>query len=882
MDSAISKIWAKTSSSVEDAWHPLILHMLDVAASAEAILMREPESTRNRMAAIFGMSWEDACTWLLLIIACHDLGKACPGFQCKWRDTTGLRLPRVPDTGINHAFVSQIALSELLQHLDWPVDLAELVADTVGCHHGERISPRKLDLLGGNRNALGGSEWSEARHELFDSLLEIFNSSKIPDKETLSGPDFMLLSGLTSFADWIGSNDEWFPFGTPEDCEDLPGWFVKRRACAEYALNVIGWVQRAPLLAEAKMFDEVFPFKPRPLQKAVQDALKQLERPAILLVEGPMGEGKTEAAFFAHLEMQRRNGHRGLYMALPTKATGNAMFKRTLKFICAHGKDRKLDMQLVHGATQLNDSFQNLRLTGIHDPEAGGEIRAGEWFTNKKRALLSEYGVGTVDQAIVPILPVRHNFVRLWGLANRVVVFDEIHAYDAYTGTLLIHLIHWLLELGSSVVLLSATLPPRFRREMAKVVKAQFPLQEPAYPRLSVFLPGSVSQSHFAADPSRRLELKLKGIPPDLQNIKSALEEHLKNGGMGLALVNTVQRAQDLYGQFSNGEPLKLKEQFVGKRLDDGTEIYLFHARFPADRRQVREDQSLALFGEGGDRNGRKILVSTQVVEQSLDLDFDLIVTDLAPIDLILQRAGRLWRHKQDYRAMSEPTLVIAGLDGDEPPLFGKPLWWGEVYREDMLLSTWILLRDEGRQTITLPDEIDTLVEAVYEERVTVPDALNGRMDQALIAGEGKTIPLRGQANQAIIGLPDDASWNDPGRFILYDEDEPGVHRTLMTQTRQGNDSVIAIPIFLDDNFTCETIPDFATAKQWFLRSVSLSRKGVVGKLRGIGVPEGWKKSSLLRNCYPLVLDENFSWSENSRVRLDDELGLVYEPKEDE
>lgn len=889
MDSAILRIWAKTSTNIQGAWHPLVLHMLDVAASADAILMREPESTRNRMAAILGMRWEDARPWLLLIIACHDLGKACPGFQCKWRDMTGLKLPRVPDTRINHAFVSQIELSRFFQHLGWSVDLADLVADAVGCHHGERASEKarvkaELEICVGRGQSYEQvrNEWNHARSELLEALMAVFNPSKIPDKETLSGPDFMLLSGLTSFADWIGSNDEWFPFGTPEDCEDLPGWFAKRRACAERALNAIGWEQRAPLVSEPKTFDEVFPFKPRPLQKAVQDALKQLDRPAILLVEAPMGEGKTEAAFFAHLEMQRRNGHRGLYMALPTKATGNAMFKRTLKLIRAQGKDRKLDMQLVHGATQLNDSFQNLRLTGIHDPEAGGEVRAGEWFTNKKRALLSEYGVGTVDQAIVPILPVRHNFVRLWGLANRVVVFDEVHAYDSYTGTLLIHLIHWLLELGSSVVLLSATLPPRFRRELAKVVKAELPVREPAYPRLSVFLPGSVRQSHFAADPSRRLELKLKGIPPDLQNIKSALEDHLKNGGMGLALVNTVQRAQDLYNQFSNGEPLKLKEQFVGKRLDDGTEVYLFHARFPAERRQVREDQVLALFGEGGDRNGRKILVATQVVEQSLDLDFDLIVTDLAPIDLILQRAGRLWRHKQDYRALSEPTLIVAGLAGGEPPPFGKPLWWGEVYREDMLLSTWILLRNEGRQTITLPDEIDILVEAVYEERVIVPDSLKGRMDQALIAGEGKTIPLRGQANQAIIGLPDDASWNDPGRFVLYDEDEPGVHRTLMAQTRQGNDSVIAIPIFLDDNFTCEAIPDFATAKQWFLRSVSLSRKGVVGKLRGIGVPEGWKKSSLLRNCFPLVLDENFCWAENMWVRLDDELGLVYEPKENE
>lgn len=882
MDNALSRIWAKTSNDGDSAWHPLVLHMLDVAASANAILMREPDSTRNRMAAILGLRWEEARPWLLLIIANHDLGKACPGFQCKWMNMTGLKLPRVPDTGVNHAFVSQIALSEFLQNLEWSVDLANLVADSVGCHHGERISPSKLGLLEGNSNALGGSEWSAARRELFDSILEIFNSSKIPDKKTLSGPDFMLLSGITSFADWIGSNDELFPFGTPEDCDDLPGWFAKRRACAEHALNAIGWEQRTPLLSEAKPFVEIFGFPPRPLQQAVADAVKHLDRPTILLVEAPMGEGKTEAAFFVHLEMQRSNGHRGLYMALPTKATGNAMFNRTLKFIRAQGRDRKLDMQLIHGATQLNDSFQNLRIAGIHDPQAGGEIRAGEWFTNKKRALLSEYGVGTVDQAIVPILPVRHNFVRLWGLANRVVVFDEVHAYDAYTGTLLIHLIHWLLELGSSVVLLSATLPPRFRRELAKVVKAELPAQEQAYPRLSIFLPGSVSQSHFAADPSRRLELNLKGIPTDLQSIKSILEDHLKNGGMGLALVNTVQRAQDLYRQFPDGEPLKWKDQNVGKRLTDGTEVYLFHARFPADRRQMREDQALELFGEGGDRNGLKILIATQVVEQSLDLDFDLIVTDLAPIDLILQRAGRLWRHKQDHRAITEPTLIVAGLVGDEPPPFGKPLWWGEVYREDLLLRTWVLLREEHRETITLPDEIDTMVEAVYEELVEVPKALTERMNQALINGEGKTIPLRGQANQAIIGLPDDASWNDPGRFVLYDEDAAGVHRTLMAQTRQGSDSVIAIPIFTDDCFTPERIPDFPRAKQWFFRAVSLSRKGVIRQLREIGVPEGWQKSSLLRNCFPLVLDANSCWVENPRVRLDDELGLVYEPKEDE
>lgn len=881
MDQALAGLWAKTGKDEDARWHPLILHMLDVAASADAILAREPESTRSRMAACLGMEWVDARPWLLLVIACHDLGKACPGFQCKWLDMTGLRTTPSPNTEINHAFVSQIALTALLRDIGWPDELAELVADAVGCHHGTRASPITLNDLEGDRRAIGKDDWTQARRGLVEALLEVFKPIKIPTKQTLTGSDFMLLSGLTSFSDWIGSNEDWFSFGTLQDCDDLDGWLQKRRVRAEQALDAIGWEPRTPLSLEPKSFEQVFRFPPRPLQQAVADVVADLNEPAILLVEAPMGEGKTEAAYFAHLELQRRFGHRGLYVALPTKATGNAMFKRTLKFLRDQGSDRKLDLQLLHGGTLLNDTFQNLRLSGIHDPSMGGEVRAGEWFTNKKRALLSEYGVGTVDQALLPILPVRHNFVRMWGLANRVVVFDEIHAYDAYTGTLLVHLLRWLLALGSSVILLSATLPPSIREALAKAVGGKLPEQEKVYPRLTVFCPSEVAtQKHFEADPARRLTLKLQGISANLPSIRSALEEHLANGGMGLALVNTVQRAQDLYRLFPEGEPLVREGQRIGKRLADGTEVYLFHARFPAERRQKREDHALETFGETGIRSGRKILIATQVAEQSLDLDFDLIATDLAPIDLILQRAGRLWRHTRKLRPVSEPILLIAGLAGDEPPSFGKPLWWGAVYREDILLRTWVLLRT--KQSMTLPDEIDTLVQAVYEEQVVVPESLRERLEKSLEAEDGEVIAHRGQANQAIIGFPDDASWNDPARFVLYDEDDPGVHRTLTAKTRLGEDSIVVIPLLSDDKSSSEATPDFDHSKRWFLQAVSISRKAVVKKLQAQGVPEGWKKSPLLRNCFPLTLDAQGRWTEDAKVRLHDDLGLVYEPKEAE
>lgn len=880
MDKSLTNLWAKTSKRGDDQWHPLILHMLDVAASAEAILLREPESTRTRIGAILGLQWELARPWLLFLIACHDLGKACPGFQCKWRNLSGLDAGISPNKDINHAFVSQIALTSWLQEQGWPEELSELVADAVGCHHGERAAPTTLNYLIGDQRAIGKSGWTDVRNRLIKSLLEVLRPTMTPTKTTLSGPDFMLLSGLTSFADWIGSNEEWFPFGKPADCSDLNAWFESRRTCAEQALNGIGWEHRTPLTQEPKSFTEVFGFVPRPLQQTVAEALTELESPAILLLEAPMGEGKTEAAFFAHLQLQRRFGHRGLYVALPTKATGNAMFTRTLKFLRDQGMKRNLDIQLVHGGALLNDEFQQLKPSGIWD-EKEGQVRAGEWFTNKKRGLLSEYGVGTVDQALLPILPVRHNFVRLWGLANRVIVFDEIHAYDAYTGTLLLHLLRWLLALGASVVLLSATLAPSIRRKLATVVTSTLPEQEVEYPRLSVFENGhKVQQKHFQADPARRQTVRLQALTPDLSDMRAALEACLAQSGMGLALLNTVQRAQDLYRLFPDGKPLECDGQRVGKCLADGTEVFLFHARFSANRRQKREEQALESFGKEKIRVGRKILIATQVAEQSLDLDFDVIATDLAPIDLVLQRAGRLWRHARLSRPVSEPLLLIGGLADDVPPSFGKPLWWGSVYQEDILLRTWSLLR--GKQQVTIPDEIDALVRVVYEEEVGVPESVQERLDKALMTSDGKTIAHAGQANQAIMGFPDDASWNDPARFVLYDEDAPGVHRTLMAQTRLGEDSVIAIPLWSEDSFDPHVAPDFTYSKGWFLRAMSLTRNDVVQKLRKLGVPEGWKESPLLRNCFPLQLNSDGRWIEDAAVRLDDDLGLVYEARESE
>jgi len=893
-------LWAKTDRQNESRWHPLILHMVDVAAVADVVLSREPQATKDKLAGLIGLPWEEARPWILLLIACHDLGKASPGFQLKWKPArellanTGINLPRLPDTSIHHAFVSQIALQKLLQESGWSEELSERCADAVGCHHGMRASSKVLDDLEGNRNGVDEQNWMVVWKEIFDSLCRTFKTGNPPVKSTVAGAEFMLLAGLTSFVDWIGSNEEWFPFGTILDCQDLDQWFDIRRENAIKALDALGWQPREPLIKEEIFFEKAFPRcnPPRPLQRAMVEAISKVDEPCILLLEAPMGEGKTEAAFYAHLELQRRFGHRGLYIALPTKATGNEMFTRTLKFLQAFAIGRTLDLQLVHGAAMLNEVFQNLRLNGIFDEENDGAIWAGEWFTHKKLALLSEYGVGTIDQALLPILPVRHYFMRLWGLANRVVIFDEIHAYDIYTGTLLIHAIRWLRALGSSVILLSATLPPAFRRRLAKALGTELPGIEEKYPRLTIFSENSCKQKQFEADATRRRDVVISGIDPSIESLKKTIDTQLPGNGFAGVIVNTVQRAQAFYVAFGMGEQIYSADVVVGKRLSDGTEVHLFHARYPAQARQKREDAIRAIYGKNEEadgkiksRSGRRILIATQVAEQSLDLDFDMMVTDLAPIDLVLQRAGRLWRHERSFRPTERPLLFIAGLEGEKQGSFGKPLWWNKIYsREDILLRTWDCLKakEKRKETLHLPEEIDDLVRDVYDA-VHYPEdtEILQRLENAEIKSEGDQFAHQAMAHQSIIGLPEDGSWKDASRFYLYDDDKQGVHFTLKAQTRLGEDSVMVIPIFLKDNFEPSIVPDVTTAKKWAMRAVSLSRKGVLHHLRSLGVPEGWVKVPLLHNSYPMLFDAQSVWSEDSTVSLDEELGIVYKAREE-
>lgn len=882
LSAAARVLWGKSDRDKRDGvWHPLICHMVDVAACAARILEREPQRSRDLYAQDLGFSeYEVARGWLLLFIALHDVGKASPSFQSMWPPgatrtrEAGLTWKHTP-TYQPHGFIGQVVIPELEWQgcVSWKVCCA--IADAVACHHGLRAtaSDLKIDDRDGG---FGVPSWDAARASLFDACVELFavDLSQALPLESFSPAAFERLAGLCSFADWLGSNPDFFPFGPEMD--DLGAYWQRSLDRAEKALDHIGWFQRSPL-TENPVFETVFPFPPRPLQQATIELLDGVDAPVLLLVEAPMGEGKTEVAFFGHLQLQCDLGHRGLYTALPTKATGNAMYTRKLEFVGKFRPGQPIDLQLLHGAALLNTKYQNLKIRNVDEYNAKikkPHVVALEWFSNKKRGLLSEYGVGTIDQALLSVLPVKHQFVRLWGLSNRTVVIDEVHAYDTYTSGLIETLLRWLHALGSSAIVMSATLPKARRDALLRAYGARAVPDNDAYPRVWRVINGHVTSRSFPADPERALAVQLRAARAELDQVAPLVLQAVQAGGCAVCILNTVQRAQDLH------------EALKADAAAQGVQLLLFHARFPANERQKLEERVLAWLGKKGERPQKAIVIGTQVLEQSLDYDADVMFTDLAPVDLVLQRAGRLWRHQRDNRhpTQTTPVLYVLGLEqAGEVPELNKDVYWDVVYDRAVLLRSFAVL--QARSRLHLPNDIDPLVQRVYDEQLLeVTPALATAIEQALIVTHQERDAHEAFARDAVIGQPD--GFFKPDKLEQYDpEDDPQKHKDLQATTRLGEPTVTVIPMHAqaDGSFKVgkhvvrlEEVPEFYVGLQMYLHNVSLGRWELMTALWQRGAPESWKDHSLLRNCYPLELVDGKAVFGNLEVSLDDVLGVVY------
>lgn len=869
-------IWAKSG---EPLGHGLLAHMLDVAAVAERLLAREASAGLLWAARAFEMPSANAPRWLASLVGLHDIGKAIPGFQAKWPDgrhadeSAGLVFPHSLRDVDRHDLASAFELQRMLSPLVGSPGRAKALAAAAAAHHGYVFDAQEVQRA---RRPGEPALWRAARQEIFDAYLATLVPHPSTTRTLPSLQAMAWLAGLTSIADWIGSNIEWFPAG--ERDATLAGHHARALEQAEEALQAIGWPCEHALLSVPAGTDDLVArivgapgLQARPLQQATDRLLANPTEPVLLIVEAPMGEGKTEAALLAHLRLQAALGHRGLYIGLPTQATGNAMFDRTCSFLREFGRELPLDIQLAHGGALLDDRLVELR--GIHG-EGGDNVRSSVWFSQRRRPLLSPYGVGTIDQALLASLNVKHHFVRLWGLANRVVVLDEVHAYDTYTSTLIEGLLRWLKALGCSVVLMSATLPRSKRTAMLRAW-GESNTEPPAldYPRVIVAHGnGDTIGEHVESRPQAPIELAAVG--EDLEAIADIAADLLSHGGCGAVVVNTVDRAQRLF-------------TLLAERLS--APPMLFHARFPGDERSSREKAVLATFGKVGNnvvRPERALLVATQVVEQSLDIDFDFLISDLAPVDLLLQRAGRLHRHERERPARHrQARLVVAGLDPRGLPDL-KETAWGAIYDEYILARTWAIVSREAR--LELPADIDRLVQAVYEGG-ELPAGLPAK---ALRFIEGRALgehladqqQERQRAAKAVLDARDD--WADAYAGKPRGSDE-GAFPGIENVTRLGPDSVTAVPVHVDAAgawrvhpgtapFDPAAQPDAALARQLVTRQVRLSRKEVVHSLRGQELPVAFAEHPWLRHSVPLLLRDSSFQIGKLQVHLDPILGIVY------
>jgi len=890
LSKAAKALWAKSDRDKDKGfWHPLIAHLLDVAASAEAILEREPPKTLELYARDLNLEPPPAKAWICALAGLHDLGKASPAFQQKWElglervQASGLSWqspPTPPPDDLPHNVISEAVLPGLLEDRGWKPRAAQQVAAALGAHHGFRATAADLEKAVTTREK-GNANWDSVRCELFEAVLGVLEVGEAPQVRLYGGAAFERLAGLTSFADWIGSSLDFHPLG-----DDLAEYYRKAKARAEQKLDSIGWLRREPLMPEPPSLEEVFaylgrpeqPFRARPLQTSLEGLLEGVGAPALFLIEAPMGEGKTEAAFYAHLRLQAANGHRGMYVALPTQATGNLMFERAKGFLGCCGESRPLDLQLLHGASELVEAYQKILVRPNRPEEEKEGVEAQVWFSHRKRGLLSEYAVGTVDQALLGILPTKHQFVRLWGLGNRVVVLDEVHAYDTYTSGLIETLVRWLWALDSSVVLMSATLPKARREALLKAFGAE-EIPEAEYPRITRVVKGQPKPTVTTFTAREQPTLGLQALPLDLEAVAKGALEQARLGGCVACIVNTVQRAQELY------------EKLQAERGD--VEVCLFHARYPVEERLERERAVLERFGKEGRRPAKAILVATQVVEQSLDLDFDVMFTDLAPLDLVLQRAGRLHRHPRERHAHTTPTLWVAGLECQGVPDFGPA---ERIYERYVLLRSWLALH--GRTQIKLPGEIDCLVQEVYSE--PVPQGLSPEWQEALEQAwermHRRDSRDQDEAAYAPFGQPHETGWLDPQEFLKLPDDEPNPDDDPSLGTRKGRPSVTVVllhkvggkfcldkegqqPVSLDSRL------ELAEAKRLFARSVRLSRHELVQndlealkahrEAHGLG-EKPWGKTPLLAHAHPVVLEGSRAVLGGLELELHPELGVVY------
>lgn len=773
-------VWGK--SDVEGEVHLLIQHLLDALAVGELIWDRFlARSTRDRFDFIAGPAGGRALfAW---ICGVHDVGKATPVFQ-KCSGSLGDRVnaaglpvdPRIAlggwrhdKAGGSHLFTELPALFKVGRRDEATCWLWPLVAG----HHGRIPTAAEVNLRGTNTRGTMAKhgvdpKWVKLRTAVMTAIAVASGAQSLDDLRPSGAPsrgDQLSISGLMIMADWIASSPQ-FPAVTEWNAVSLEG--ARSRAAKAWKNLGLGGGWRDLAVPPNDIVQARFGNLPRAVQALAIDLARAMEAPGLMVVEAPMGEGKTELALAAAEVLAHRFGSSGVAVGMPTQATCDAMFARVQPWLEALGGSSQLALlhgkrlvnndwnQLVRrlqtrsGRSELTDEFDLADSYGVTnsvcedceacESEEVGVHAASEWFLGRYRGMLTPHFVGTIDQLLFAATRTKFVSLRFSGLAGKVVIIDEVHAVDSYMTEFLGELLTWLGSARIPVILLSATLAPVQRKQLVRSYLGLSPedqldsqstvalSERCGYPQITLAANDGISTragQHkmvraYSSESSRapqRVEVGfIEGFDEDADaRLVEAIDQDLSDGGIALIIRNTVKRAQSLFGLLSDRY---------------GEDVRLLHSRFTAGHRAEDTAEIVRLIGPplagsslrpgSSDRPDRLIVVATQVAEQSFDVDADVLFTDLAPIDLVLQRVGRLHRHERDRpKRLSTPKVYVTAMPPTAPGQIDDQCVLTEpggtaVYKAHHLLRAATLLSNCESEGLVIPADIPRLVDAAY------------------------------------------------------------------------------------------------------------------------------------------------------------------------
>lgn len=723
------RLWGKSSSRAglpDGSAYPLLAHLLDTGGVASAIcdsLVPPHMKSRLGAAAVTAGSLSDGWkAWRseTVLAACwHDLGKATCGFQQKSMPDCDLSLkevdasmqaPHCPENANAHAWVSGLLAWDALVEADVEEDAIKRIALIVGGHHGvvPRFAWPDIGMRGGQAfiNDPDGCVGSlqASRRGLLDAICVAFpDASAVPGALPVAAA--AMSQAVVVLADWIASSREFLAAqqsaaASPED--DPQAWLDRAAERAAEHLECLGLLlPRSPSTAPSARTLLRAGNSPSPLQASIERHHPTVAS-GITVIVAPPGEGKTEAALLAASRYAEASASGGWYFAMPTMGTADGLRDRLERLLPATvDGDAPPVLHLLHSMRRLRDEPRNWEAA---DPQACN------WMKGTRKAALAPCAVGTVDQALMSVLRVKHSPLRAFATMRRTLIIDEAHTFDPYMRSLLLRLLEWTGALGTPVVMMSATLPHALTRSFLAAYQrgAGAPAEDApiaGYPGWTAWSP----ETGFASSPTRlaprsewTLTLRQSRVPTEHMTgtMADRALEAVGAGGCVLVVRESVSKAQ---------------QTFEAIRLQSGadTDVVLLHSRFRhLDRQRISERllQHLGPPRSGRRRPSRMIVVATQIVELSLDIDADLVLSDPAPLGALLQRAGRCHRHQRADRpsGLLLPTLEVywpLGSDGSES-------WRSLVYLPHDLRQAAEHMR--GRDAISVAADVPDLVDAAH------------------------------------------------------------------------------------------------------------------------------------------------------------------------